>query len=215
MDSLYSKEHIRASLDPRPSAPEENMQWLAGASAEVLSRVRASLPARSVPAAVLVPLVEHATGMTVLLTQRAETLKDHAGQISFPGGRIEPDDKDAWHAALRETYEEIGLMPNFVEFAGYLPDHHVITGFQVTPVVGFVNPDYQLRIAKAEVHDVFEVPLDFILDTANHKSRQRTLGDLTYEVHDIPYGERNIWGATAGMLMTLRRMLLARGDRPR
>ena len=215
MDSLYSKDHIRASLDPRPSAPEENMQWLAGASAEVLSRVRASLPARTVPAAVLVPLVEHATGMTVLLTQRAETLKDHAGQISFPGGRIEPDDKDAWHAALREAYEEIGLMPNFVEFAGYLPDHHVITGFRVTPVVGFVNPDYQLRIAKAEVHDVFEVPLDFILDTANHKSRQRKLGDLTYEVHDIPYGERNIWGATAGMLLTLRRMLQTRGDTPR
>jgi 8-oxo-dGTP pyrophosphatase MutT (NUDIX family) len=215
MDLLYSKEHIRASLDPRPSAPEENMQWLVGASAEVLSRVRASLPARQVPAAVLVPLVEHATGMTVLLTQRAETLKDHAGQISFPGGRIEPDDKDAWHAALRETYEEIGLMSNFVEFAGYLPDHHVITGFRVTPVVGFVNPDYQLRIAKAEVHDVFEVPLDFILDTANHKSRQRKLGDLTYEVHDIPYGERNIWGATAGMLMTLRRMLQTRGDKPR
>ena len=214
MDSLYSKDHIRASLDSRPSAPEENMQWLAGGSAEVRSRVRASLPARTVPAAVLVPLVEHATGMTVLLTQRAETLKDHAGQISFPGGRIEPEDEDAWHAALREAYEEIGLMPNFVEFAGYLPDHHVITGFRVTPVVGFVNPDYQLRIAKAEVHDVFEVPLDFILDTANHKSRQRKLGDLTYEVHDIPYGERNIWGATAGMLLTLRRMLQTRGDKP-
>jgi 8-oxo-dGTP pyrophosphatase MutT (NUDIX family) len=215
MDSLYSKQHIRESLDPRPSAPEENMQWLAGGSAEVVSRVRALLPAQPVPAAVLVPLVEHATGMTVLLTQRAETLKDHAGQISFPGGRIEPEDQDAWHAALREAYEEIGLMPNFVEFAGYLPDHHVITGFRVTPVVGFVNPDYQLRIAKAEVHDVFEVPLDFILDAANHKSRQRKLGDLTYEVHDIPYGERNIWGATAGMLMTLRRMLQTHGDRPR
>jgi 8-oxo-dGTP pyrophosphatase MutT (NUDIX family) len=215
MDSLYSKQHIRESLDPRPSAPEENMQWLAGGSAEVVSRVRALLPAQPVPAAVLVPLVEHATGMTVLLTQRAETLKDHAGQISFPGGRIEPEDQDAWHAALREAYEEIGLMPNFVEFAGYLPDHHVITGFRVTPVVGFVNPDYQLRIAKAEVHDVFEVPLDFILDSANHKSRQRKLGDLTYEVHDIPYGERNIWGATAGMLMTLRRMLQTHGDRPR
>ena len=78
--------------------------------------------------------------------------------------------------ALRETYEEIGLLPNFVEFAGYLPDHHVITGFRVTPVVGFVNPEYQLRIAKAEVHDVFEVPLDFILDAANHKSRRRKLG---------------------------------------
>ncbi len=101
----------------------------------------------------------------------------------------------------------------FVEFAGYLPDHHVITGFRVTPVVGFVNPDYQLRIAAAEVHDVFEVPLDFILDAANHKSRRRKLGDVDIEVHDIPYGERNIWGATAGMLMTLRRMLQARGGR--
>jgi 8-oxo-dGTP pyrophosphatase MutT (NUDIX family) len=215
MDPLYSKAHIRESLDPRPSTPEEDMQWLAGASPEVVARVRASLPARRVPAAVLVPLVEHATGMTVLLTQRAETLKDHAGQISFPGGRIEPEDKDAWHAALREAYEEIGLLPDFVEFAGYLPDHHVITGFRVTPVVGFVNPDYQLRIAEAEVHDVFEVPLDFILDAGNHKSRQRKLGDLTFEVHDIPYGERNIWGATAGMLMTLRRMLQTCGARPR
>ena len=213
MDSLYSKAHIRESLNLRPSTPDEDMQWLAGASAELASQVRASLPARRVPAAVLVPLVEHATGLTVLLTQRAETLKDHAGQISFPGGRIEPEDEDAWHAALRETHEEIGLLPEFVEFAGYLPDHHVITGFRVTPVVGFVNPDYQLRIAHAEVHDVFEVPLDFILDSANHKSRRRKLGELTIEVHDIPYGERNIWGATAGMLMTLRRMLLARGER--
>jgi len=187
------------------------MQWLAGATPDVVSRVRASLPARRVPAAVLVPLVERDTGMTVLLTQRAETLKDHAGQISFPGGRIEPEDQDAWHAALREAHEEIGLSANLVEFAGYLPDHHVITGFRVTPVVGFVNPEYQLRIHKAEVHDVFEVPLDFILDAANHKSRQRELGGVTIEVHDIPYGERNIWGATAGMLMTLRRMLKSRG----
>jgi 8-oxo-dGTP pyrophosphatase MutT (NUDIX family) len=213
MDSLYTKAHIRESLDPRPSTPEQDMQWLAGASADVVSRVRALLPARRVPAAVLVPLVERETGLTVLLTQRAETLKDHAGQISFPGGRIEPEDKDAWHAALREAYEEIGLMANFVEFAGYLPDHLVISGFRVTPVVGFVNPEYQLRIARAEVHDVFEVPLDFILDAANHKSRQRDLGDFTIEVHDIPYGERNIWGATAGMLMTLRRMLQSRGGK--
>src|ERR1700733_7765864 len=210
MDSLYSKTHIRESLDPRPSTPEEDMQWLAGATPDVVSRVRAALPARGGPAAVLVPLVEHPAGLTVLLTQRAETLKDHAGQISFPGGRIEPEDRDAWHAALRESYEEIGLLPEFVEFAGYLPDHHVITGFRVTPVVGFVNPDYQLRIAAAEVHDVFEVPLDFILNAANHKSRRRNSAGVTIDVHDIPYGDRNIWGATAGMLMTFRRMLQTR-----
>ena len=215
MDSLYTKAHIRESLDPQPSTPEQDMQWLAGASAEVMSQVRASISTRRVPAAVLIPLVERDTGLTVLLTQRAETLKDHAGQISFPGGRIEPEDHDAWHAALREAYEEIGLLANYVEFAGYLPDHHVITGFRVTPVVGFVNPDYQLRIAKAEVHDAFEVPLDFILDAANHKARRRKLGGVTIEVHDIPYGERNIWGATAGMLMTLRRMLQSSGKEPR
>ena len=213
MESLYTKAHIRESLDPRPSTPEQDMQWLSGASPELESRVRASLPARRVPAAVLVPLVEHETGLTVLLTQRAETLKDHAGQISFPGGRIEPDDQDAWHAALREAHEEIGLLPDFVEFAGYLPDHFVITGFRVTPVVGFVNPEYQLRIAEAEVHDVFEVPLDYILDAANHKSRRRQLHGLTIDVHDIPYGERNIWGATAGMLLTLRRKLQSRGGK--
>ena len=213
MDSLYSKSHIRESLDPQPSTPEQDMQWLAGATAEVASKVRAALPARRVPAAVLIPLVERDTGLTVLLTQRAETLKDHAGQISFPGGRIEPEDKDAWHAALREAYEEIGLRAEFVEFAGYLPDHHVITGFRVTPVVAFVNPEYQLRIAAAEVHDAFEVPLDFILDAANHKSRRRELAGVSIEVHDIPYGDRNIWGATAGMLMTLRRMLQAGGGR--
>jgi len=211
MDYLYSKAHIRDSLDAAPSTPDEDIQWLAGATADVISKVRAALPARRVPAAVLVPLVERASGLTVLLTQRAETLKDHAGQISFPGGRIEPDDPDAWAAALREAYEEIGLLPELVEFAGYLPDHYVITGFRVTPAVGFVNPEYQLRIAKAEVHDVFEVPLDFILDAANHKSRRRRLAGLDIDVHDIPYGNRNIWGATAGMLITLRRMLLARG----
>jgi 8-oxo-dGTP pyrophosphatase MutT (NUDIX family) len=213
MDSLYTKTHIRESLDPRPSTPEDDMQWLVGASADVVSHVRASLPSRRVPAAVLVPLVARATGLTVLLTQRAATLKDHAGQISFPWGRIEPQDGDAWHAALRETQEEIGLRPDFVEFAGYLPDHMVITGFRVTPVVGFVDPAYQLRIAKAEVHDAFEVPLDFILDAANHKPRRRSVGGLSIEVHDIPYGDRNIWGATAGMLMTLRRKLQARGEK--
>lgn len=189
------------------------MQWLDGESPEKIAEVRALLPPARVPAAVLIPLVERAPGFTVLLTQRAETLKEHAGQISFPGGRIEPGDADPWGAALREAYEEIGLAPDLVEFAGYLPDHHVISGFRVTPVVGFVNPDYELRIAEAEVHDVFEVPLDFILDATNHTLRRRRLGDLTIDVHDIPYGGRNIWGATAGMLMSLRRRLQARGGR--
>jgi 8-oxo-dGTP pyrophosphatase MutT (NUDIX family) len=207
---LYSKAHIRESLQPHPSGPDEDMLWLAGGSYEKLARLAAAAPSERTPAAVLVPLVERQSGWTVLLTQRAATLKDHAGQISFPGGRIDPQDADAWHAALREAHEEIGLSESFVELAGYLPDHWVVTGFRVTPAVGFVNPAFELRIATAEVHDVFEVPLEFILDASNHKPRQYKMGGLTAEVFDIPYGERNIWGATAGMLLTLRRMLHAR-----
>ncbi|MGO9512169.1 MAG: NUDIX hydrolase [Steroidobacteraceae bacterium] len=215
MESLYSKTHIRESLARQPAGPDDQMLWLAGESRELLKRARASLPKQLVPAAVLVPLVEREPGLTVLLTQRAATLKDHAGQISFPGGRVEPEDADAWHAALREAYEEIGLSESCVEFAGYLPDHWVGTGFRVTPAVGFVSPRYQLRIATEEVHDVFEVPLDFILNAANHKPSLRRMGNVTLEVYDIPYGERNIWGATAGMLLTFRRLLQARADRSR
>jgi len=211
MDSLYTKSHIREALQARPSSDgAEDIYWLVDATPETVEKVRAALPKRRTPASVLVPLVERATGLTVLLTQRAATLKDHAGQISFPGGRIEPEDADAWAAALREAHEEIGLVGEFVEFAGYLPDHIVASGFRVTPCVGFVRPEFQLQIAAAEVHDVFEVPLDFILDSANHKARQRPLGDSSIEVRDIPYGSRNIWGATAGMLMTFRRLLHAR-----
>ena len=117
------------------------------------------------------------------------------------------------YSTLREAHEEIVLVKELVEFAGYLPDHIVVTGFRVTPCVGFVRPEYQLRIAAAEVHDAFEVPLDFILDSANHKARQRRVGETTVEVHDIPYGDRNIWGATAGMLMTFRHLLQLRLER--
>ncbi|MDP9066051.1 MAG: CoA pyrophosphatase, partial [Pseudomonadota bacterium] len=161
------------------SAPDQDMLWLTDAPPEILQRLRASRSEALVPAAVLVPLVERERGLTVLLTQRATTLKDHAGQISFPGGRIEAGDVDPWHAALREAHEEIGLQESAVEFAGYLPDHWVGTGFRVTPAVGFVNPAHELRIATAEVHDVFEVPLEFILDEANHKARTRKLAGAT------------------------------------
>jgi 8-oxo-dGTP pyrophosphatase MutT (NUDIX family) len=211
-DALYSKALIRESLSPTPSAPEEDMIWLPGASPDVLQRLRTSMPSTGIPAAVLVPLVERAEGMTVMLTQRAATLKAHAGQISFPGGRIEAMDLDPWQAALREAHEEIGLAPDFVDFAGFLPDHWVGTGFRVTPSVGFVNPSAELRIAEEEVHDVFEVPLQYILDAANHRTRTRELAGVTLEAHDIPYGGRNIWGATAGMLLTLRRLLQARAS---
>jgi 8-oxo-dGTP pyrophosphatase MutT (NUDIX family) len=177
------------------------------ATPEIVAHLRARMPERRVPAAVLVPLVERAAGWTVLLTQRSAALRDHGGQISFPGGRIDAGDANAWAAALREAEEEIGLSADMIEFAGFLPDHLVATGFCITPVVGFVNPAHDLRLAAAEVHDAFEVPLAFLFDTGNHRSRLRRLGGLEVETTEIPFGSRTIWGATAGMLMSLRRLV--------
>jgi 8-oxo-dGTP pyrophosphatase MutT (NUDIX family) len=178
---------------------------LPGLSAEDSSKYRASFPVAPVPAAVLVPLVERPEGLTVLLTQRATQMRNHAGQISFPGGRIEPEDADERAAALREAHEEIGLDARFVSVIGYLPDHILHSGFRVTPVVSFVRLGFELLLDATEVADTFEVPLSFIFDPLNHRIRRRRFGagQVEIELRDIPYGDRNIWGATAGMLMTL------------
>jgi 8-oxo-dGTP pyrophosphatase MutT (NUDIX family) len=185
------------------------MYWVAQPTPELQARCRAMMPDRVVPAAVLVPLVERSEGFTVLLTERSAALKDHAGQISFPGGRIEQGDTDAWAAALREAWEEIGLAADRVDFAGYLPDQRIMTGFRVTPVVGFVRTDYDLQLDAAEVHDAFEVPLSFLFDAANHRPLRRRIGSIDVDTFEIPYRNHRIWGATANMLMTLRRRLLA------
>lgn len=179
----------------------------AGFSAEVDAAVRQYFPASPAPAAVLVPLVDREDGLTVLLTQRASHLKNHAGQISFPGGRIEAADEGPLAAALRETEEEIGLSRQHVTFVGYLDPHLVLSGFWVTPVVGFVQPGFALQLDHREVESTFEVPLLHILDPANHQSRERMLGTTKVGVYDIPYGEHHIWGATAGMLISLYRLL--------
>jgi 8-oxo-dGTP pyrophosphatase MutT (NUDIX family) len=198
-----------AGTRPR-HAPEE---WLVpGQSPERSRELRAYFPAAPAPAAVLVPLVDHPQGPTVLLTRRGRGLRNHAGQVSFPGGQIDAEDADPAAAALREAHEEIGLEARFVSVIGYLPDHVVISGFRVTPVVARVAPGFELTIASDEVDAVFEAPLAYLFDVRNHRSRRHRFRgtDVEVELIDIPYGEHNIWGATAGMLMTLQR--LCRGE---
>ena len=200
--------HIRKCLDG--TAPNHDTdQWLLPGLTKEQSRAHLRLfPERSIPAAVLIPLVERESGITVLLTRRATQLKNHAGQISFPGGRMEPEDVGPREAALREAREEIGLDPGFVSVAGYLPDHIILSGFRVTPVVGFVSPGFELFLDRFEVESTFEVPLAHVFDPANHRTRLRRLGasEVEFEVYDIPYGEYSIWGATAGMLVSLYRL---------
>jgi 8-oxo-dGTP pyrophosphatase MutT (NUDIX family) len=164
-------------------------------------------------ASVLVPIVTHASGLTVVLTQRTAHLKAHSGQVAFPGGRAEPGDASPEVTAQREAREEIGLAPERVEVLARLPDYFTRTGYRVTPVVGLVAPPLELLPDPNEVQDVFEVPLAFLLDPANHRRRERELLGKTVGFYEMPYlspqGERYIWGATAGMIVNLYRQLSA------
>jgi len=168
---------------------------------------RESVVATPTAAAVLVPIVDHPSGLTVIFTQRTAHLKAHSGQVSFPGGRAEPEDPTPEFTALREAQEEIGLAVERVEVLARLPDYHTRTGFRVTPVVGLVTPPLALHPDPREVEEVFEVPLAFLLDPANHRRETRELQGRTRGYYVMSYGTHTIWGATAGMLMNLYRHL--------
>ncbi|HEX3538519.1 MAG TPA: CoA pyrophosphatase [Stellaceae bacterium] len=159
------------------------------------------------PAAVLVPLIDHSGGMAVLLTQRTAHLTAHAGQISFPGGRIEEHDTDPIAAALRETEEEVGVPRDRVGIIGRLDTYITGTGFEITPVVGMIEPPYPLAIDPFEVAEAFEVPLSFILDRRNHQRVERESAGRRRSFFILPYQGRNIWGATAGILVNLAEVL--------
>ncbi|SPJ17545.1 putative NUDIX hydrolase [Burkholderiales bacterium] len=164
------------------------------------------------PAAVLIPLIARADGLHVLFTVRAADLPDHAGQISFPGGRVEPGDASAVDTALREAREEIELDQRRVEVLGTLPPYRTISGFQVTPVVGLIGPGADLRADPVEVEELFEVPLSFLMDGANHQRRLVIQENNRRGVYAMEYfGRRRymIWGTTAAMLRNLYRFLLA------
>jgi len=158
-------------------------------------------------AAVLIPLLLKKNGLSVLLTQRTNHLRDHAGQISFPGGRMDPEDLSPDDTALRESLEEIGLDPKRVEIIGYLPQYLTVSGYSVTPVVGLVQPQEEYVLDEFEVADVFEVPLHFLLDPANHQIRLWQSEQGGRRFYSIPYENRFIWGATAGMLRNLYHLL--------
>jgi 8-oxo-dGTP pyrophosphatase MutT (NUDIX family) len=198
-----SAEHLRERLagsrkplDPLDVVvPSGIYSWPAG----MLDKIAATLT----PAGVLVPVRRHDTGLTVLLTQRSAELKHHAGQVSFPGGRMEESDADIVATALRETREEVGIAENQVSIVGYLETMPTVTGYAVTPVVGLVEGSVDLEIDRTEVEYTFEVPLSFLLDSANHRLVQREWQGVSFSMVEFHYDGQRVWGATAQMLLRL------------
>jgi 8-oxo-dGTP pyrophosphatase MutT (NUDIX family) len=170
--------------------------------------MRERLDAPLKPAAVLVPIMERADGMTVLLTQRSADLRIHAGQASFPGGRMEPHDPDVCATALRETHEEVGITPDSIDIIGYLQPMPTITGFAVTPVVGLVRDPVDLIIDRTEVEYTFEIPLDFLLDEANDRLVEREWEGKRFRLREFHFDDERVWGATAYMILAFRNFVL-------
>jgi 8-oxo-dGTP pyrophosphatase MutT (NUDIX family) len=159
------------------------------------------------PAAVLVPIVARPDGLTVILTQRPETMAAHPGQVSFPGGKMDAADPSPVETALREAEEEIGLHRRHVEVLGFLDCYQTGTGFRVVPVVSLVMPPFTLDVHAREVDDAFEVPFSFLMDSANHQKHSRQVKGETRWFYAMPYESRYIWGATAGMIRNLHERL--------
>ncbi len=160
-------------------------------------------------AAVLVPVVDDGNEAKIILTQRTATLRKHSGQIAFPGGAVDPEDGSPEQAALREAREEIGLDPHYVEPLARLPQYYAMTGFRITPVLSVVKRGFDLKLNPAEVDDVFEVPLSFLMNEANHQRGTRNFDGTERHFYLMPYEGRNIWGITAGILRTLYERLYA------
>jgi 8-oxo-dGTP pyrophosphatase MutT (NUDIX family) len=164
-------------------------------------------PGERTPAAVLVPLVRRVEGVQVLLTRRTDGMRTHAGQVSFPGGRIDPGDADAIDAALRETQEETGIDRRLIQPFGFLDSFETVSGYCVTPLVGEIDASYVLAPDPNEVAEVFEVPLAFLLDASNLKRHSIDWQGKEREIYEFHHGGRRIWGATAAMLVNLQRRI--------
>ena len=186
----------------QPEITDENRHVIAS---DIIAKRQAA--GKVTKAAVLIPLLLKQDGLSVLLTQRTNHLRDHAGQISFPGGRMDPQDQSPNDTALRESKEEIGLDPGRVEIIGHLPQYLTVSGYSVTPVVGLVQTQAEYVLDEFEVADVFDVPLSFLLDPANHQVRLWQSEQGGRRFYSMPYENRFIWGATAGMLRNLYHLL--------
>jgi 8-oxo-dGTP pyrophosphatase MutT (NUDIX family) len=171
--------------------------------------MRAGRGDQPTPASVLIPVIAHQAALNILLTQRTSHLYDHPGQISFPGGRADPDDQSPEHTALREAEEEIGLPAHRVEILGCLPHYLTITGYQVTPVVGLITPGHQYQADPFEVAEIFEVPMSFLMNPHHHEHRMWQSPEGARRFYAMPYENKFIWGATAGMLRNLYHFLRA------
>jgi len=199
---FFERTRARLNFDVPPGLVDPNIIPKSGdqGTDRMLEIIAREQPVR--PAAVLIPVVDHPQP-TVLLTQRSAHLHEHAGQIAFPGGKIDPHDRTPADAALREAGEEIGLAPALIEPSGYLDLYLTFSGYRILPTVARVRPDYQLVLCEAEVADAFEVPLAFLMDAQNHALHSRDWKGIERKYYAIPFGERYIWGVTAGILRNL------------
>lgn len=192
--------------------PSPSVDWLRrccnGNRMQEAVRESPQATGEAIPAAVLIPIVARDSGLTVLFTQRTLHLRDHAGQVSFPGGRCELGDPSPQATALRECHEEVGIPAAQVEVLTVLPDYFTGTGFRVTPVVGLVTPPLNLRLDDFEVAEVFEPPLAFLLDAANYRREYIEHDGALRPYWAVPWQGYFIWGATAGMLVSLRECLM-------
>ena len=199
---FFDRARARLSFDVPPGLFDPNIIPHSGdqGTDRMLEIIAREQPVR--PAAVLIPVVDHAEP-TVLLTQRSAHLNDHAGQIAFPGGKIDATDASPLAAALREAEEEVGLTKEFIDPIGYLDLYGTGFGFRILPTVARVTPGFELRISAAEVDDAFEVPLAFLMDPANHQLHSKEFRGMERSYYAMPFAERYIWGATAGILRVL------------